>query len=67
VAVALLFRGGLAPQLAIAAMLVLTLRALIAFASARHSRLTARQLGFSEIAFGALTVFAIALGSAFKM
>ena len=67
VAVALLFRGGLAPRLAIAAMLVLTLRALIASLFARRSRLTAMQLGFSEIAFGALTVFAIALGSAFKI
>ena len=67
VAVALLFRGGLAPRLAIAAMLVLTVRALIAFASARRSRLTAMQLGFSEIAFGAITVFAIALGITFKI
>lgn len=67
VVVALLFRGGLAPRLAIAAMLVLTLRALIAVVSARRSRLTAMQLGFSEIAFGALTVFAIALGITFKI
>ncbi|HXI24510.1 MAG TPA: YwiC-like family protein [Pyrinomonadaceae bacterium] len=67
VAVALLFRGGLAPRLAIGAMLVLTLRALIAFASARRSRLTAMQLGFSEIAFGALTILASALGITFKI
>jgi hypothetical protein len=67
VTVALLFRGGLAPRLAIAAMMVLTLRALIAFASARRFRLTAMKLGFSEIAFGALTVSAFALGSAFKI
>jgi hypothetical protein len=66
-AVTLLVRGGLAPRLAIIAMLVLTLRALIAFASARRWGLTAMQLGFSEIAFGALTVFAIALGITFKI
>lgn len=65
--VALLVRGGLAPRLAIAAMLVLSLRALVAFALARRYRLTAMQLGFSEIAFGALTVFAIPFGSAFKL
>lgn len=65
--VALLWRGGLAPGMAIVAMLVLTLRALIVFASERRYRPTALQLGFSEIAFGALTVFAIALGSAFHM
>lgn len=65
VAVALLVRGGLAPRLAIAAMLVLALRALVAFAFAQRYRLTAMQLGFSEIAFGALTVFALAFGFAF--
>ena len=63
--VALLVRGGLAPRLAIAAMLVLSLRALIAFALACRYQLTAMQLGFSEIAFGALTVFAITFGNTF--
>jgi hypothetical protein len=39
----------------------------MAFASALRFQLTAMQVGFSEIAFGALTVFAMVLGSAFKI
>ena len=65
--VAVLVRGDLAPRLAIVAMLVLTLRALVVFALARRYRLTAMQLGFSEIAFGALTVFAVTFGSTFHL
>lgn len=66
-AVWLLYRSGLAPLLAVVVMLVLLLRASTMFVFAKPNRITAKQLGFSEIAFGALTVFAIALGKVFAM
>jgi hypothetical protein len=66
-AMGFLYQGGLAPFLAVVVMLVLLLRASIVFAFAKPNRVTAKQLGFSEIAFGAVTVFAIALGNAFGM
>jgi hypothetical protein len=62
--VTMLVRSNLAPQLAIVVMRILLIRAAIGFAS---QRATAKQIGFSEIAFGALTVFAIVLGRAFGL
>ncbi|HYW69750.1 MAG TPA: YwiC-like family protein [Pyrinomonadaceae bacterium] len=59
VLVALLARSGLAPRLAVAAMLILAVRAEIGF---RSLQLTPKQLGFSEIGFGGLTVLAVVLG-----
>ena len=55
---------GVAPVLALGAMIVLLVRALIGF---RLNRVTAKQLGFSEIAFGALTVLAVTAGIAFRI
>src|ERR1051325_11267391 len=54
-----LVRAGLAPRLALAAMMILTLRAVAGFSK---SRLTPRQLGFSEVGFGALAVLAVVCG-----
>lgn len=65
VAACVLYQQGLAPLLVIAVMLILLLRAMIIYSFVNPNRVTARRLGFSEIAFGALTVFAIALGNAF--
>ncbi len=65
VAMGFLYQGGLAPFLAMVVMLVLLLRASIVFVFAKPNRVTAKQLGFSEIAFGAVTVCAIALGKVF--
>ncbi len=62
-AVAVLMRAQLAPRIAVALMIILLARAVIGFA--RLPRLTARQIGFSEIAFGAVTVFGVVLGQAF--
>jgi hypothetical protein len=62
VAVVWLARAGLAPRLVIAVMFVLLIRAAIGFAFAGRYKVKAKQLGFSEIAFGALTVFAVVLG-----
>jgi len=59
-AVAVLASAGLAPHLALALMLVLLIRAVVGFA--RLDFLTPKQLGFSELGFGALTVIATALG-----
>jgi hypothetical protein len=68
VAMGFLYQGGLAPLLAaVVVMLVLLLRASTISVFAKPHRVTAKQLGFSEIAFGAVTVFAIALGNAFGM
>ena len=54
-----------APWMAAALMLVLTARA--AFGFARRWPATARRVGFSEIAFGALTVLAVAAGVRFGL
>lgn len=62
VAVAWLARGALAPRLVIVVMFGLLLRAAIGFAFAGRHRIAAKQLGFSELAFGALTVFAVVIG-----
>ena len=45
------------PFLAVAALVILLLRAVIGF-SRFDKRMTAKKLGFREIAFGAMTVFA---------
>ena len=58
--VALLTTYGLASRLAVAVMILLLLRAAIPFK--RFRRVTAKQLGFSEIAFGVVTVIAIVIG-----
>jgi hypothetical protein len=65
VTVGFLYRRGLVSLLAVAVMFILLLRASIIFALAKPNRVTARQLGFSEIAFGAVTVFALAVGYSF--
>ena len=62
VAVAGIARAGLAPRLLIAVMIVLLVRAAIGLVLAGRRKVKAKQLGFSEIAFGALTVFAVVLG-----
>ena len=51
------------PFLAVAALVILLLRAVIGF-SRFDKRVTAKKLGFREIAFGAMTVFAVVLGHA---
>lgn len=62
VAVSALVRAALVPRLALAVMLILLARAVIGFCTLQ--RVTAKQLGFSEIALGAVTVFGIVLGQA---
>jgi hypothetical protein len=57
---AALMSNGLAPRLALVAMVILALRAMAGF---RNFRLTPRQLGFSEIGFGAITVMAVVSGN----
>jgi hypothetical protein len=52
----------LAPRLAVIAGLILLFRAWFGFRHAGQTRMTAKQIGYSEIGFGALTVLAIALG-----
>lgn len=59
-AVFVLVEKGLAPSLAVFAMIVLLLRALLSFEMVK--RVTAKQLGFSEIAFGAITILTIVIG-----
>jgi hypothetical protein len=66
VAVVWLARAGLAPRLVIVVMIVLLVRAAIGFVFAGRRKVAAKQLGFSEVAFGALTVFAVMLGRAFE-
>lgn len=63
VAVATLAGVHLAPRVAVAATIVLLVRAIIGFA--RVSHLTAKQLGLSEVAFGTFTVVVIGVGKAF--
>lgn len=55
-----LARAGFVPRLAVAAMIVLLVRAMLGF---RRLRVTAKQLGFSEIAFGAMTVLTVVVGT----
>jgi hypothetical protein len=62
VAVGYLASTGLAPRMAVAAMIVLLVRAAIGFTLS--PRFTPKQLGFSEIAFGGFAVIAIAMGTA---
>ena len=57
--VAILASNGLAPRLAVVAMIVLLARALITL---NTLQVTAKQLGFTEIAFGAVTTFMVILG-----
>jgi hypothetical protein len=62
--VAALTRAGLAPRLAFAAMMIMAFRAVFGF---WKLRLTPKQLGFSEIGFGALTVLAVVFGSLLEL
>ena len=62
VVAALLYRVGLVPRLALLVMIILLVRAVIGFV--RFQRATAKQVGFSEIVFGAMTVLALVLGRA---
>jgi len=56
----------LAPALALVALLILLLRALFGFS--RYDRAAnAKQIGFRELGFGAMTVAAIALGHYFNL
>ena len=54
--------AALAPRLLVAAMIILLLRAAMGFVFAERRKVAAKQLGFSEIAFGTLIVFAVVLG-----
>ena len=60
--VAALMRTGLAPRLVFAAMIILAFRAVVGFWTLR---VTPKQLGFSEIGFGALVVLAVLFGNLF--
>jgi hypothetical protein len=62
ISIAFLVRTALAPRLAVVAMLILFLRASVTFTLAGRHRVTAKQLGFSEIAFGTVAVFAVVVG-----
>jgi hypothetical protein len=62
VAMALANANAVSPWVVIA-LILLTIRALIGFAKAKL--LTAKQLGFSEIAFGAMTVIVVAASNYF--
>ncbi len=59
--VSALARAGVVPFLAIAALVILLLRAVLGF-SKSGKRVTAKKLGLRELAFGAMTVFAVVLG-----
>jgi len=59
--VAALARAGLAPRLAVAALGLLVARAALGLSPWRW-KMTTRQLGIGEIAFGAITVGAVAAG-----
>jgi len=56
-----LARAGVVPFLAVAALVILLLRAVIGF-SKSGTRVTAKKLGLRELGYGALTVFAVVLG-----
>jgi hypothetical protein len=58
-----LARAGVVPFLAVAALVILLLRAVIGF-SKSGTRVTAKKLGLRELGYGALTVFAVVLGHA---
>jgi hypothetical protein len=60
---AALTRAGLAPRLVFVGIMILASRALIGF---WKFRLTPRQLGFSEIGFGALTVLSVVAGNSLE-
>jgi len=59
-----LARAALVPLLAVAALMILLLRATIGFSNL-DKRLTAKKLGVRELCFGAMTVFAVVLGHVF--
>jgi hypothetical protein len=59
-----LMLAGLAPRLALVAMMILALRAGLGF---WRLRITPKQLGFSEIGFGALTLLAVVFGQLFAL
>ena len=59
----LLAGAGLIPRLGVVVMIVLLVRAATGFT--RCEKLTPKQLGLSEIFFGAITVLALALGTIF--
>lgn len=61
--VAVLISKSLAPRLALVAMTILAVRAVAGF---RSLRLKPKQLGFSEIGFGVITVLAVAFGNFFR-
>lgn len=63
VVVSLLAESGLAPKLAVFALLVLLARAMITLSAVKA---TAKQLGFSEIAFGVFTAVIVVLGQALR-
>jgi hypothetical protein len=54
-------RAGVVSFLAVAALVILLLRAVIGF-SQSGTRVTAKKLGLRELGFGAMTVFAVVLG-----
>ena len=56
-----LARAGVVPFLAVAALVILLLRAVIGF-SKSGKRVTPKRLGLRELGFGAMTVFAVVLG-----
>jgi hypothetical protein len=58
-----LARAGVVPLLAVAALVILLLRAVISFLKSGE-RVTAKGLGLRELGFGAMTVFAVVLGHA---
>jgi hypothetical protein len=58
-----LARAALVPFLAVAALVILLLRATIGFSNS-DKRVTAKKLGVRELSFGAMTVFAVVLGHA---
>jgi len=58
-----LARASVVPFLAVAALVILLLRAVIGF-SGFDKRVTAKKLGLRELGFGAMTVFAVVLGHA---
>jgi YwiC-like protein len=66
VLVGLLFRAGLAPRLALAVAGLLLLRAAF-FLSHFSPKVSARQLGLSEVGFGLVTVLALVLGYRFAL
>src|SRR5215471_453100 len=63
--VTLLAGAKLVPLLAVAAVVLLLIRAVIGFT--RRENMTPKQLGFGEIFFGALTVLAVVLGTILEL